>query len=99
MTSEETKGDYEFETGRVIVEAFIGLDPMSVPAALVRSHGPFCWGRDARHAVENAAVLEEVAMMAWHARAIDPSLPPMRRELLDRHYLRKHGTSSYSGQK
>jgi L-ribulose-5-phosphate 4-epimerase len=98
MTPGETTWDYEAETGRVIAEAFSGADPMSVPAVLVRSHGPFCWGRDAARAVENAVVLEEVAMMAWHTKAISPSQPPMRRALLDRHYLRKHGANAYYGQ-
>jgi L-ribulose-5-phosphate 4-epimerase len=72
---------------------------MSVPAVLVHSHGPFCWGGDSRHAVEIAAVLEEVAMTAWHSRTLNPDLPPMQRELLDRHYLRKHGKNAYYGQK
>ena len=94
----EIEGDYEGETGKVIAETFRTIDPMSIPAVLVHSHGPFCWGLDARRAVESAAVLEEVAMMAWHARVLDPTLPPMQRELLDRHYLRKHGENAYYGQ-
>ena len=98
MTPGEINGAYEEETGNVIVETFAGLDAMSIPAVLVNSHGPFCWGIDAQHAVETAVVLEEIAMMAWHSQAMNQSLPPMRQELLDRHYLRKHGTSAYYGQ-
>ncbi|MDR3076975.1 MAG: L-ribulose-5-phosphate 4-epimerase [Synergistaceae bacterium] len=99
MKPREINSDYETETGRVIAETFGRINPMSVPAVLARSHGPFCWGRDARHAVENAAVLEEVAMMAWHSLALKENLPPMRGELLDKHYLRKHGASASYGQK
>lgn len=98
MTLEEITHGYEAETGRVIAETFGDADPMSVPAALVRNHGPFCWARDAMHAVENAVVLEEVAMTAWHAKALAPSLPPMIQALLDKHYLRKHGAGAYYGQ-
>ena len=65
---------------------------------LVHSHGPFAWGSDAMNAVHNAVVLEEVAFMAWHALMLEPSLPPMQQELLDKHYLRKHGANAYYGQ-
>jgi L-ribulose-5-phosphate 4-epimerase len=101
MTPAEIEGDYERETGRVIVETFFAadIDPLCVPAVLVHSHGPFCWGLDARRAVESAVVLEEVAMMAWHAQTLNAPLPPMQRELLDKHYLRKHGKNAYYGQK
>ena len=98
MTPDEIAGCYELEAGHVIVETFKGLDPMSIPAALVKSHGPFCWGCDARQAVEIATVLEEIAMMAWHSKAMNRSLPSMQQELLDKHFLRKHGTSAYYGQ-
>ena len=98
LTPDEINGDYELEAGRVIIEAFRGRDPMSVPAALVKSHGPFCWGSDALHAAETAAVLEEIAMTAWHSKAMNRSLPLMQQELLNKHYLRKHGTSAYYGQ-
>lgn len=97
MTKEEIEGAYELETGHVIVEAFAGKDPDAVPAALVYSHGPFAWGGDAMEAVHNAVVLEEVAFMAWHA-LLQPGLAPMQQELLDRHYLRKHGANAYYGQ-
>ena len=98
MTPEEINDDYEAKTGRVIIDTFAGRDPMSVPAVLVKSHGPFCWGRDVQHAVETAVVLEETAMMAWHSMAMKQSLPPIQQVLLDKHYLRKHGTSAYYGQ-
>ena len=98
---EGVPGHYEWETGHVIVEAFRerGIDPASVPAALVRSHGPFTWGKTPAKAVENAVVLEELAFMVWHDLALDPDLPDMPRALLDKHYLRKHGASAYYGQK
>lgn len=99
MTAEEIGGRYELETGNVIVERFRHLDPDSIPAVLVHSHGPFCWGKDANEAVHNAVVLEEVAFMAWHNLALDAVLPPMQQELLDKHFLRKHGKNAYYGQK
>ncbi len=99
MTAEEIGGRYELETGNVIVERFRHLDPDSIPAVLVHSHGPFCWGKDANEAVHNAVVLEEVAFMAWHNLAWDAALPPMQQELLDKHFLRKHGKNAYYGQK
>ncbi len=99
MTSEEILGDYELETGNVIVERFAQLDPSDMPAALVYSHGPFTWGTDAHNAVHNAKVLEEVAFMAWHNINREGTAPPMQQELLDKHYLRKHGANAYYGQK
>lgn len=100
MTPTEIAGEYELETGNVIIETFKsrGIDPAQVPAVLVHSHGPFTWGTDAMNAVHNAVVLEEVAFMAFHAMALTPGLPPMQQELLDKHYLRKHGASAYYGQ-
>ncbi|MDR0884875.1 MAG: L-ribulose-5-phosphate 4-epimerase [Clostridiales Family XIII bacterium] len=141
MTEAEIAGDYELETGKVIVETFAGvnasdanakshantkahesdananvsdananvdtdsatkvtyhIDPLSVPAVLVASHGPFTWGTDPHNAVHNAVVLEELAFMAWHDRSIDPWLNPMQQTLLDKHYLRKHGSGAYYGQ-
>jgi L-ribulose-5-phosphate 4-epimerase len=100
MTGAEIGGSYEKETGKVIVETFGNkIDPAVMPAVLVHSHGPFTWGKDATEAVHNAVVLEEVAMMAWHVRALNSATPPMQRELLDKHYLRKHGPGAYYGQK
>lgn len=98
MTPEEIGGAYEAETGNVIVETFAGRSPADVPAVLVHSHGPFAWGTDAHNAVHNAVVLEEVAFMAWHALVLQPELPVMQQELLDKHYLRKHGKGAYYGQ-
>lgn len=98
---EGAPGHYERETGRVIVETFEerGIDANAVAAALVRSHGPFTWGKTPAKAVENAVVLEELAFMAWHDLALDPDVPDMPRALLDKHYLRKHGAGAYYGQK
>jgi L-ribulose-5-phosphate 4-epimerase len=98
MTQREIAGDYEYETGNVIVEMFSGVDPMTVPAVLVHSHGPFTWGKDAMDAVHNAVVLEEVAFMDWHAMMINPQAGSMQQELLNKHYLRKHGPGAYYGQ-
>lgn len=96
----EISGAYEKETGSVIIERFNGLDACSIPGVVVYSHGPFSWGKDAYHAVHNAVVMEEVAMMAWHGLALaDGELPAMQQELLDKHYLRKHGANAYYGQK
>ena len=97
MTDAEIEGEYEKETGNVIVERMHGIDPSAVPAALVFSHGPFAWGKDAEEAVHNAVVLEEVAMMAWHTLQ-QAQMPPMQQALLDKHYLRKHGAGAYYGQ-
>lgn len=98
MTEAEIGGEYERETGRVIVECFGGTQPMRIPAVLVHSHGPFAWGGGAAEAAHNAAVLEEVAFMAWHSLTMRPELPAMQQALLDRHYLRKHGPGAYYGQ-
>ena len=98
MTADEIMGEYEKETGNVIVETFKSLSPDDIPAVLVNSHGPFAWGLDAENAVHNAVVLEEVAFMAFHARMLNPDLKPMQKTLLDKHYLRKHGANAYYGQ-
>ncbi len=98
MTAQEISGEYEKETGNVIIETFRGIDPLSIPAALVHSHGPFTWGKDAMEAVHNAVVLEEVAFMALHALQLNPQAGAMQQELLDKHYLRKHGANAYYGQ-
>lgn len=100
MTAAEIQGEYEKETGTVIIERFAGMNPDDIPAVLVHSHGPFTWGVDAMNAVHNAVVLEEVAMMAWHNLALSGNtIEPMQRVLLDKHYLRKHGANAYYGQK
>ena len=99
MTAEEIAGEYEVETGNVIVETFGNIDPLSIPAVLVKSHGAFAWGKDASEAVHNAVVLEEVAKMNLLTLTLDPNVSAMQRELLDRHYLRKHGKNAYYGNK
>ncbi len=101
MTPAEIGGDYERETGNVIIETFRtqNIDPAQVPAVLVHSHGPFAWGVDAMDAVHNAVVLEEVAFMDYHAIRLNPDAGRMQQELLDKHYLRKHGKNAYYGQK
>jgi len=99
MTTAEITGEYEAETGKVIIERFEGLDPNATPAVVVYSHGPFTWGKDAAEAVHNAVVLEEVAFMAWHDILLKPDIKPMQQELLDKHYQRKHGKNAYYGQK
>lgn len=98
MTPEEIAGEYEKETGNVIVETFAGKDPAAIPAVLVHSHGPFTWGKDAAEAVHNAVVLEEVAFMNFHSLQLNPKQTRMQQELLDKHYLRKHGKNAYYGQ-
>lgn len=98
MTQAEISGDYELETGNVIVETFKTLDPDAVPSVLVHGHAPFNWGKDPEEAVHNAVVLEEVAKMALQTLQINPEAPRMQQALLDKHYLRKHGKDAYYGQ-
>jgi L-ribulose-5-phosphate 4-epimerase len=98
MTVEEIQGEYEKETGTVIIETFQGKDPDAIPGVVVYSHGPFAWGKDAMDAVHNAVVMEEVAFMNIHTMMLNPRIPPMQQELLDKHYLRKHGANAYYGQ-
>lgn|SRR5690625_2627015 len=98
MTDEEIKGDYELETGKVIVETFKGLNPDHIPSVLVKSHGPFSWGKDAMDAVTNAIVLEEVALMAYGTVQLKKDITKMDQNLLDKHFLRKHGSDAYYGQ-
>jgi len=99
MSAQEIAGDYEKETGTVIIESFKSINPSDVPAVLVHSHGPFVWGASPVKAVQNAVVLEEVAFMAWHCLSYNNALPPMQQELLNKHYYRKHGSGAYYGQK
>ena len=98
MTEEEICGEYEKETGKVIIETFRGKNAADLPGVLVYSHGPFAWGTDALNAVHNAVVMEEVAFMDYHALTLNPSLTTMQSALLDKHYLRKHGKNAYYGQ-
>ncbi|APS42667.1 L-ribulose-5-phosphate 4-epimerase [Weissella jogaejeotgali] len=101
MTDEEINGEYELETGNVIIETFKerGIDPMAVPAVLAQDHGPFTWGESADKAVYNAVVLEESAKMAYHTIMLNPHSIHVSQTLLDKHYLRKHGANAYYGQK
>lgn len=101
LTKEEIEGEYELNTGKVIVEHFKknGIDPAQMPAVLVSSHAPFVWGKNAAKAVENGIVLEEVAGMALNSLALNSSLEAVPDCLLDKHFLRKHGAGAYYGQK
>jgi L-ribulose-5-phosphate 4-epimerase len=98
LTASEISDAYEWETGNVIVERFEGLNPMEIPAVLVRNHGPFAWGLSGAKAVENALALEIVADMAFHALTLDPSAKPPSLVLSERHFLRKHGPTATYGQ-
>lgn len=100
LTVQEIAGEYELETGNVIIEAFSKKSPAEIPAVLVNGHGPFAWGKNAAEAVHNAVVLEEGAMMAWHSIMLSGGkTPDFQKELSDKHYLRKHGENAYYGQK
>ncbi len=98
MTKEEIQVDYEKETGLLITETFQGKDPDAIPAVLVQNHGPFTWGADPIAAVHNAVVAEEIAFMNFHALMLEPDISPIQQELLDKHFLRKHGKNAYYGQ-
>ena len=98
MNEAEVKGEYEKETGNVIVETFRSLSPMDTPGVLVKNHGPFTWGKDAFNAVHNAVVLEQVAKMASISLGLNPALT-MNELLVEKHYSRKHGPGAYYGQK
>lgn len=97
MTAQEVEGDYELETGNVIVKRFAGLNPVHTPGVLVKNHGPFTWGKDPHEAVHNAVVLEQVAKMTYIAYGINPSLT-MNPLLIEKHFNRKHGPNAYYGQ-
>jgi len=98
MTPQEISGQYELNTGKVIIETFKEINPDYMPAVLVNSHGPFTWGKNAHEAVHNAVVLEEIAMMAYYTESLG-NTSQMQSELLDKHFLRKHGENAYYGQK
>ncbi len=100
MQKDEIKGEYELETGNVIVETFKNrkISHRQVQGVLVNSHAPFVWGKDSKKAVENAVVLEEVSKMAYATMMLNPEVNYMQRDLLDKHYLRKHGATAYYGQ-
>ncbi|WP_371974235.1 L-ribulose-5-phosphate 4-epimerase [Lelliottia nimipressuralis] len=99
LTEAEVQGEYELNTGKVIIETIGECEPLHTPGIVVWQHGPFAWGKNAHEAVHNAVVLEEVAKMAWIARGINPQLQPIDRYLMNKHYLRKHGPDAYYGQK
>lgn len=101
MTESEIEGEYERETGHVIIETFKekGLSAKDIPAVLVNSHGPFAWGTSPDNAVHNAVVLEEIAYMNLFTRQLSSQIGSMQQVLLDKHYLRKHGKNAYYGQK
>jgi L-ribulose-5-phosphate 4-epimerase len=97
MTDEEILNDYEYNTGKIIVERMGKTDPLAVPSALVHSHGPFCWGTDADDAVYNAISLEEIARIAFYTVLLG-QVSPVSASLLDKHFKRKHGDDAYYGQ-
>ncbi len=99
LTKEEIDQGYEKNTGLLITDYFKDKEYMAIPACLCKNHGPFTWGTNAREAVHNAVVLEEVAKMAYRCERINPDVAPAPQELLDKHYLRKHGANAYYGQK
>lgn len=100
MTKAEVEGDYELETGKVIVRRFeeAGINPMHTPGVLVKNHGPFTWGKTPAEAVHNAVVLEQVSKMAFVAYQVNPRLT-MNPLLVEKHFSRKHGPNAYYGQK
>jgi L-ribulose-5-phosphate 4-epimerase len=98
LTPEEISSGYEWETGQVIVERFASLNPAEIPAVLVRNHGPFTWGPSGDKAVETAFALEIIAQMAMQTLALNPSSQEPDTALIDKHFLRKHGSSAYYGQ-
>lgn len=98
MTPDEITSEYEKNTGTVITECFTKIDAARMPAVLVHSHGPFTWGKDAIASVENAVILENVAMLAFNTTLLRETNQPMQKELLEKHFDRKHGPNAYYGQ-
>ena len=98
MRNEQIERDYEEETGVQITEAFANRKPRETPMVIVAGHAPFTWGKDAAESVYHAVVLEEIARMAFLTRTIDPGRGPLKQEIVDKHYLRKHGKDAYYGQ-
>jgi L-ribulose-5-phosphate 4-epimerase len=99
LKPEEIETDYEWNTGRAIVQRLAGVDPLAMPAVLVVGHAPFCWGSSAAEAAHVAWMLEEVAQMAFATLALNSEAVPLVDALRDKHFLRKHGASAYYGQK
>lgn len=98
LTEDEINGEYEKETGNVIVETIGDKNPLEIPAIVVKNHGPFTWGKDPDNAVYNAVVLDKVAEMAYKTMTLNRSVEGVNQVLLDKHYLRKHGVNAYYGQ-
>ena len=98
MTREEVEGEYEWETANVILERFAELDPLQFPSVLVRHHGPFSWGTNANKALDTAVALEAIADIAWKTMSLNGEVEAIPTHLLDRHFLRKHGSGAYYGQ-
>jgi L-ribulose-5-phosphate 4-epimerase len=99
LTADEVAADYEGATGAVLVQAVGDRPPLEVPCVLARGHAPFCWGRDAREAVEHAVTLEAVARLALLTNVLEPGASPLAQAVRDKHYQRKHGPQAYYGQR
>ena len=99
ITNEQVERDYEEQTGVQITDAFAERDAGETPMVIVAGHAPFTWGKDAAESVYHAVVLEEIARMAYLTKTINPSTKPLKQEIVDKHYLRKHGKDAYYGQK
>jgi L-ribulose-5-phosphate 4-epimerase len=98
MSNTQIERDYEEETGMQITQAFEGRNPLETPMVIVAGHAPFTWGKNANESVYHAVVLEEIARMAFLTRSIDPQRGPLKQEIMDKHYQRKHGKNAYYGQ-
>ena len=98
LTPEEIAGEYELNTGHAIVRTLAGREALEMPAILVAGHAPFTWGKDANEAAYHAVILEEVAAMSLATVTVNPTAVPISRNLLDKHFLRKHGANAYYGQ-
>lgn len=98
LTPLEIASEYEKNTGEVIVETFKDLNPTFTPGVIVNNHGPFNWGKDPLKAVENAVIMEEIAKLAYYTQSLTPEIEPINDQLLDKHFLRKHGKNAYYGQ-
>jgi len=99
LTADEVEGGYERETGRIIVERLVGMDPADMPGVLVAGHAPFAWGKNAAEAVQNSLVLERIAQMAMGSFQLNPDLSALPAHIQRKHFQRKHGPDAYYGQK
>jgi len=99
LKAEEIETEYEWNAGQAIIRRFEGIDPLSMPAVLIAGHAPFCWGISTRDAAHTAWMLEEVAQMAYSSIVLNPEVQPLSDVLRDKHFLRKHGSDAYYGQK